>query len=357
MNGAKDYFHQIQLAVFFVCSLAVFGTLHYLSNYIDDRDVSDYLVSLRSEKQVGCLSFYEKKNDILVLGDSHSYTAIDFFKLSDLAGTTKISSCTMGGLYFDSLVELMEKLPSFKSLPTNIIYGLSLRQFTTGSDREKQVKEHGRLISMMGMNAQNVFLKIKENLEALVKQFALGASLVTVRQKSLDYWQPIFSAMNATDVNDVFEQLHHPAKENWRKYIKQLKFLDSNQSNIQRFCDVIQKNNINLFLVDLPESPYVQKMYRPEDLQTYAQIIQQLSVCAKKVVRFSHEQWGIDGRFFLNRDLNTKFDFKELHRGLDKTPADRKALAFDLDHPNLLGAQIITQKMFEEIKTELKYAF
>lgn len=343
--------------MFFVCSFAVFLFLQFLSDQVDKRDVSEYLVSLRSEKQVGCLSFYERKNDILVLGDSHSYTAIDFYKLSQLTGTTKISSCTMGGLYFDSLVELVERLPKLESLPTNIIFGLSLRQFTTGSDRELQLKEHGRLFAMMGTNIQNVFLKIKKNIELSSKDFLAGSSLSDARQKDLDYWKPVFDRFDSKKVDEIFEKLHHPAKENWQKYMLQLQFLGSNQGNIKRFCDVIRKNNINLMLVDLPESPYLQKMYKPKDLEQYTEIIQMLSACAKKVVRLSNEAWGIDGRHFLNRNLTRNWDFEELYHKLDQTPVERKAVAFDLDHPNLLGAQVITDQIFQQIKEELKYAF
>lgn len=357
MNWAKNYFHLIQILVFFGCSFAVFGVFQYLSNHIDDRDVKDYLVSLRENSTVGCLSFYEKKNDILVVGDSHSYAALDFYKLSELTKTTKISSCTMGGLYFDSLVELIEKLPSFESLPTNIIFGLSLRQFTTGSDRELQLKEHGKLIGTMGTNAQNVFLKIKKNLEILAKESVSRTSLVDKRTEDLEYWQPALSHLSPENVEKLFDQLHHSAKDNWQKFMLQLKFLETNDSNIKRFCDVIQKNNINLFLVDLPESPHLQKMYRPEDLKAYDQVIQQLSSCSKKVVRMSLQEWGIDGRHFLNRSLNRKFDFTELSKKLDQAPAESKALAFDLDHPNLVGAQIITEKMYQQIQGDLKYAF
>lgn len=353
----KGYFHQIQIVVFFASSFAVFLFLQFLSGQVEKKDVADYLVSLRSEKQVGCLSFYERQNDILVLGDSHSYTAIDFYKLSQLTGTTKISSCTMGGLYFDSLVELVEKLPQFESLPTNIIFGLSLRQFTTGSDRESQLKEHGKLIGVMGTSAQNIFLKIKKNIDILSKDFLAGSSLSEARQKDLDYWQPIFGQLDSKKVDLVFEKLHHPAKDNWQKYMLQLKFLESNDNNIKRFCEVIQKHKINLMLVDLPESPYLQKMYKPEDLQRYDEIIQRLATCASKVVRLSSEAWGIDGRHFLNRNLTRNWDFEQLHQQLDQAPADRKAAAFDLDHPNLLGAQVITDKMFQQIKQELKYAF
>lgn len=357
VNRCKSYFHQIQICIFFVCSFAVFGSFHLLSNHVEDQDVAEYLVSLRENSTAGCLSFYERKNDILVIGDSHSYTSLDFYKLSQLAGTIKISSCTMGGLYFDSLVELLEKLPKFHSIPTNIIFGLSLRQFTTGSDRESQLKEHGRLIAAMDTSAQNVFMKMKKNLEAFVKGLMRQSSLAGIRQKDLDYWQSRLSDLAPEKVELVFERLHHPTKDNWKKFMLQLKFLETNESNINRFCDIIQKNNINLFLVDLPESPYLQKMYKSEDLESYDRVIQQLSVCSKKVVRLSLAEWGIDGRHFLNRSLNHKFNFDELYQKLNQNPFERKVLAFDLDHPNLIGAQIITEKLFQQIQEELKYAF
>jgi hypothetical protein len=357
VNLVKNYFHQILIAVFFASSFAVFGVFQYLSNDIDDRDVGDYLVSLRENSTVGCLSFYERKNDILVVGDSHSYAALDFYKLSELTKTTKISSCTMGGLYFDSLVELIEKLPSFQSLPTNIIFGLSLRQFTTGSDRESQLKEHGKLIGSMGTNAQNVFLKIKKNLEIEIKAFFTHTSLIDGRSRDLNYWGPYLTQLDPKSVEKVFELLHHAAKDNWQKFMQQLKFLGTNESNIQRFCNVIQKNNINLFLVDLPESPYLQKMYRPEDLQNYSKVIEGLSACSKKVIRMSLQEWGVDGRHFLNRSFNKKFNFKELSEKLDRASLESRVYAFDLDHPNLIGAQIITEKMYEKIREDLKYAF
>lgn len=353
----KSYFHQIQIFVFFVCSFAVFGFFQFLSGQVEKRDVAEYLISLHSEKQVGCLSFYERQNDILVLGDSHSYTAIDFYKLSQLTGTTKISSCTLGGLYFDSLVKLVEKIPNFDSVPTNIIFGLSLRQFTTGADRESQLKEHSKLIDAMGPSIQSVFLKIKKNIETLAKELVMRTTLKAQRQADLDYWTSVLSELDASKVDYVFDRLHHVAKENWQKYMLQLKFLESNEANIKRFCGIIQKNNINLLLVDLPESPHLQKMYKPKDLQTYAEIVEKLSVCAKKIVRLNHQEWDIDGRYFLNRNLSRIWDFTELYRDLDLTPADRKVLAFDLDHPNLIGAQIITDKMYQQIKSELKYAF
>lgn len=357
MSWLKTYFHQIQLGVFFVFSFAIFFVFKGLSDYVEQRDSGEYLVSLRENSTTGCLSFYERQNNILVIGDSHSYAGFDFYKLSQLTGTSKISTCTMGGLYFDSLVELIERIPKLEAVPANIIFGLSLRQFTTGSDRGNQLKEHSKLIEAMGSSPQNVFLKIKTNLNSLIFQSPVAKSLVEGRQSDLKYWQSTFDKIDLRKVDFVFDRIHHPAKDNWQKYMQQLSFLKENKKNIDRFCDVIRKNNINLFLVDLPESPYLQGMYKLSDLNQYQEVMRSLSACAKKIVRMSNKEWGIDGRSFLNRSLSQNWNFEELYADLDKTPTERKNLAFDLDHPNLVGAQVITEKLYNEIKSDLKYAF
>lgn len=357
MSGTQNGFHLKLIIIFFVSSFAIFGLLKSISDHVDERDISDYLISLRENSTAGCLSFYERDSNILVVGDSHTYAGFDFYKFSQLAGTSKISACMMGGLYFDSLVDLIEKLPQFESIPGNIVFGLSLRQFTTGSDRESQLQEHGKLIHSMGISLQNIFLKIKKNLDFFLKDSLKRGSLELEREQDLNKWQPVLAGLDVKKVDYVFNHLNHGSKDSWKKYLAQLQFLDSNDANILRFCEVIKKNDIRLFLVDIPESPYLQSLYKASDITKYSEIIQKLSQCSKKVVRLTNDEWGLDNRHFLNRSLSSKWDFEQLYSKLDHTPADQKILAFDLDHLNLVGAQIVTDKTFNQIKDDLKHAF
>ena len=349
--------HKILIAVFIISTAVIFLSFQYVSNKIADIDRSDYLVSLRENSTVGCSSFNQLKNDILVIGDSHAYAGIDFYRLKELTGSQKISSCTMGGLYFETLIELLKKIEAGGNYPTNIIYGLSLRQFTTGSDKEQQIAEHHKLINSIGYIDRNAFLNIKTNFLNYFDDEHIKHVLVNERSNLLAYWVPLINNLDKNEVNRVFEELDHSAKHNWRKYLNQLKFINENKSNIERFCKLINKIETNLFLVDIPESPFLQRQYKSAEIEDYKNVIAMLNQCSKKVVKLTNEEWGIEARHFLNRSLNKSFNFDEIVTLTNKAPDLQRSIAFDLDHINLVGAQIVTEKIYNEIKSDLKYAF
>ncbi len=357
MKLSERYFVQIQISVFFATSALIFGFLLILSHFAATGGQANYLVSLYGNSTAGCSSFNSRQNNILVLGDSHAYVAFDFYKLSQLTGTEKISSCTMGGLYFETLTELVEGLVQKKNFPANLIYGLSLRQFTSGQDQLKQMAEHRRLMIEALTPNLSPFFKIKKNVELSFRNILPQFSLVNERDRQISYWQPVFSNLPSHKVEEVYEKLDHPTKDNWQKYFQQLKFLKMTGVNVDRFCHAIRGMGTKLFLVDIPESPFLQSQYTQQQRLDYEKVIAGLSQCAAKVVRLSSKEWGLDGRFFLNRGLKKRWNFDELYAQLNQAPADLKLNAFDLDHMNLVGAQIFTEKVYQEIKDELKYAF
>jgi hypothetical protein len=349
--------HKILIAVFILSTAVVFSALYSISNFIFEKNRPNHLVSLREISTLACLSISRKQNDIVVFGDSHSYAAIDFYKLKELAGTEKISSCSMGGLYFETLIELLETLRSSSNHPKNIIYGLSLRQFTTGTDRQQQIIEHQKMISSAGDISKNIFLSIKNNIIGYFDKKDTDNILIQQRSNLLSRWTPLINSLDKYSVDQLFEKLDHSAKQNWNKYLQQLKFIESNNASIDKFCYLIKKSNANLFLVDIPESPYLQNQYKLSDVEEYKKIITKLSQCSKKVIQLTNEQWGVDSRHFLNRSLKPVFNFEELLKLNNQAPDALKSIAFDLDHINLVGAQIVTEKIYNEIKSEIEHAF
>ena len=299
MKKIKRDLHLNLLILFLIFSAIVLAFFYVLSNRITEVDRSEYLISLRENSTVGCLSFSQLRNNILVIGDSHAYAGLDFYKLAQLTGTQKISSCTMGGLYFETLIELLGKIESAPTKPKNIIFGLSLRQFTSGSDKEKQMAEHHTLINSAKPINRNLFLNIKNNFETYFTPEE-SKMLLKERNQQVSYWGPVFNALKAESVELLFDKLDHPGKYAWRKYFSQLKFLDSNKVNIEKFCTSINKIQANLFLVDLPESPYLESQYKKEDIEQYQLVIAELSKCSKGLVKMSRQEWGIESRHFLN---------------------------------------------------------
>lgn len=350
----KKYFSIICLLAFILISVLAVNLLVSISE--KNINKSEYLISLRESSTVGCSSFWERNNDILVIGDSHSYAAFDYYHLAQLVGTNKISSCTMGGLYFETLNYMLKKIASQRNTPKIIIYGASLRQFTNGSDKEQQIAEHYKLLTDGYQFSRLPFAEIRKYIEGLFQSRPNG-DLVEQRSSNIKKWAPIISRLDQTELNSVFDSVSNQSKEVWLKYLAQLKFQDDLNEQLTEFCRIVTDNKLKMIIVDIPESPYLSKLYSASQQATYSDILKHLSACSLKTVIFNNSEWGITNAHFINRDLDDNWNFNEIKRKGNELEAKLKNNVYNLDHMNLIGSQLFTEKLNQSIRDELKNAF
>ena len=105
-------------------------------------DVTDYLANLRERTEFGCRTFLDRRPDILLLGDSHTYSAYDFNALRIAWRTDSISTCALGGFYAESFFIIADYMRRNGYFPKLLVLNTSPREFVDGRDKAAALSVH-----------------------------------------------------------------------------------------------------------------------------------------------------------------------------------------------------------------------
>ena len=308
----------------------------------------DYLSNLRENTTFGCKTFLARKADILVLGDSHAFAGIDFNTLANGLKTESLSACPVGAFYIETfpliqnLIEKNEGQTHY--VPKVIILGTSPRQFI--DDKLKYFFFGVQRDYLEQQFTIRDFLKGIKKTGLQFEELTTDKTFVT-QNKNLAFHGPKIEGMTPQSASNYIETFPGKGTEYWRDFIEHSKFTDGIQEKIQKVCVFVKKKHIALFVVDIPESPFLEKMEAPTIRKKYLEILNQFSSCAKIVVE-PPSYYGIDDRHFFNRYLDEKFDYNTV-----KDLKHVESKDYDLDHMNLVGAHRFTKKFSAILEPEI----
>ena len=347
-----------------VISIALAGcaTLAYVDAFalklFPPRLRQDYLASLRENSEIGCSTVGFNEPDALFLGDSHSYAAWNFVELEKQLSPLKISACAMGGLYVETATDILESLDSEKQgWPRFVVYGVSARQFIVGKNKPEQLQEHRKVLAQIGwgkvFSGKADLGRAFEILKAVLHGRELSEWQSAARQAEiLKVNEPLIGKVDESDAGGLFDGIENRSKSSWREFLAQARITDESIQQAKAFCDVVRKKKIQLTIVDLPESPFLESQYRPELRAKYAEVWGELSKCSTHALQIAPNQHLLGNRHFMNRPMDPDFPYSKLSRLEDlksKTEAYRNGL-FDLDHLNLVGATLFTRTLGPKLK-------
>lgn len=328
-----------------VCAVVV--TLISFGRHFQDSAAVDYFATLRESSEAGCQSFFARKPEVFILGDSHSYTAWAFEKVADFFHTPRLSSCTMGGLYFSSGALILESMFKKRLFPKVVIYGASLRQFVIGKNKGKQLQAHRQLMdeASKSLGDSMNFLSTSKALIRFAGRKVLGARGATMSAlrspaEKLDAaFQAHVDAIEKLPEDVVAQRMRenpHDGSKLWKEFMTNLRFDPNEIEKIHEVCGWIKNSSTRLVVVPVPESPFLEATYPPEALKQYDEILKRFSECATVVRDDRH--FGIGNRHFVNRKLSPRFSYN--HWTSD----------YDLDHMNLVGARRFTARVLEHLR-------
>lgn len=327
------------LLAFFLTAIVVSASLIAAGQYSLRANTDNYLASLRESSSFGCATAGLTQSELFFIGDSHSYAGWNFNNVSQLTGTPNISACMMGALYLETLPAIMQKFRENNGYPKKIVYGTSIWQFTNRKGKEAQLAQHTNLLntfrSRYNLASARDMIKLaykwKEHPET-----SPGKAL----QRTLSTHFIKVESTRESSATGLIEKESTESKLIWKENQKSIVFEANIKEKIDAFCKLINREGIDLYVIDLPESPYMMANYKKEDLRTYEQILQQFRQCSQNIVMSDAASYGLGNRHFINRSMMDSFPYESLPDG---TSGISLPYLYDIDHMNLIGATKFTQ--------------
>ncbi|MBI2602103.1 MAG: hypothetical protein HYW48_03520 [Deltaproteobacteria bacterium] len=310
----------------------------------------DYLANLRHSSVFGCRTFLGRKPSLLVLGDSHNYAAWDYNLLQRGFPNDVISSCTMGGWYLETLFLIFDLMDQKKFYPKKIIYGASPRQFAQMEDKEEALsvhKEYLRNEYSAKDFAKDLFVHIKTK----QKPTLLHTSFLNEENGIRDNESGILG-LDSANVANYFEKYPTKAQNEWRRVIEKWVFTSDLKQKISKICHFVKTHSLDLVVVHIPESPYLESLYGDSIWNEYNSTLEQFKKCGQ-VIAERASKWEIDNRFFVNRTMDPNFPYHDISNANPISSDDTANYSYDLDHLNFIGAKVFTRNflMFNKIGT------
>ncbi|MGE3609147.1 MAG: hypothetical protein AB7I27_06130 [Bacteriovoracaceae bacterium] len=306
---------------------------------IQKIDEKAYVSFLNSTNAEPCTYLRYRSTEWLIVGDSHNYAGWDFPSLAEGLGTNKLGSCIFGGFYVETLEILLDYWEKYKIHPKNIILGTSPRIFSETTSKTQSFKEHEK-----ALNRDVDFISHKDFLKNLIR----GKGFFEPVSKPNENHYNLITEMDDSKVDKYFETFKNKSYENWLKYIQAWQSSQNVTHVSGKICGWIKKYNINLYLVHIPESPFLTGMYTPEILKSYRENVAQFSRCSNQIFGPEQTQLMARNKFFINRWLDDSFPYASIYNANPVFDFQ----VYDLDHMNPVGAKVFTNDFLKKIKLE-----
>lgn len=329
-----------------------------------DPPIADYLATLRESSVPGCSSFGLRKPSLLVVGDSHSYAGWNFNVAAEKLGRDDIGACTLSGFRMKTWSLLMPRLERDHAIPRVIVFGASPLQFYPATNHEdEQLAMHEKVLRGRAVD-QFWELELGTGL-----RWVLGNVRNTVfhkmhpykypqLEKTLKLHQPLVEGISEARIPKVLAEYPVPSRIHVPERLAEE--VPAAYPEIERLiadlCAFVKKNDVSLYVLALPESPFLTERYTPAQQQYFESNLAQLSKCATAVIHEPAESYGLGNRHYVNRLMFDNYPYDLFHDDAPLPPPDSVAnqsyfdnYFFDLDHLNLVGATKITPLLVQKL--------
>lgn len=303
---------------------------------------SDYLSNLRDSSLFGCHSFLDMKPEWLIVGDSHSYAAWNYNELSKILDNTSISSCTVGGFYLETFNMILKLMDENQYYPKKLIYGASVRQFSYSEFKHKQQEVHEAYIEQK--------YTLKEFLFGIITHLRTGKKkniLHTTHEEQISKYELHKSRIESItrEEADLYIKSYPSGPyEKWRNKIKKHSFTKDLDNMIQDICKVVNEKDIELYVINIPISPRLERMYGEEIMKQYFDYINKFQACSSKIIIKTAEYYKIENSHYFNRSMDDQFPYEQIKANKEIIGETDQWDAYDLNHLNAIGAFLFTEK-------------
>lgn len=326
------------------CVAVLFAGVYLLGQSIQLTDTitpENYLAKLQQIDTFGCKNSVRIDPEILVMGDSHSHTGIDFNLLSQGFGTQKIGTCSLGSMYVESILFALRRYEAMGKLPKKIIYGMSARSFWNEQIKKKMLFSHKSQFNALG--SWDLLFSIKNIFEYFHPTD--GEEYKTV-QRVLREYTPLVEAMDEQRVWEALRRSAPTARRMiaWQRKIDHAEFVDGAEDIVREIGELVRRNNVELYVVAIPESPWLETRYPEWIRKRYVELLEGFKPYARGVYMYTAEDAGLGNRYYINRFFKPGYDYAKWNEPGYVEPED-----FDPDHLNSVGAVRFTRFMMADV--------
>lgn len=301
-------------------------------------DESSYLASMRAP-EMGCRTVWMRKPELLILGDSHSYAAWDFSALEH-STRLRVGSCALGGLYLESLPALMDTVFRPGVRPSVIVLGLSPRMFWESPTKAEQISFHTLLFGKLSSQPAPYLLSRLLGYPLPFEDEAERATKESPRIEQLD--EAAIAARLAASESNL------PTLVAWRERLARPTYSGAAGRIAPLICERVRAFGARLWLIHIPESPYLETKYPAGVLEKYRKEVNEFNSCASRVALNNAIDYGLGNRHYVNRELDPTLDLSAWDRQGPMTDSRY----FDADHMNPIGARVFTMSLLKKLQLE-----
>lgn len=332
------------VAALLVAAACVVASIFFVGMAIDLDDTispQNYLAKLNDRDTYGCKNSIRVDPDVLIFGDSHAYTGLNFNILAQEFGTQKIATCTLGSMFVESVLFALQHYESLGELPRNIIYATSTRAFW--EERKKQEMLFSHKAQIRAIDSGDLIFSL-QNLFAYLSRRDKGEYRDALQK--LETHTPLIEAVDEDllwsalrDSEAVISGLNI-----WKRRIAEAEFTPDAEKVIREIGELVERNNLNLYVIALPESPWLEREYPAWIRERYHELLRSFEPYAKEVLIYTAAEAGLGNRHFINRSLSGGYDYSKWRSEVFQDDGD-----FDADHMGGVGAVIFTRKVARDI--------
>ena len=280
------------------------------------------------------IDFKIKNLDIILIGDSHTYSGINLEILNEKSNDL-ILICSLPSINFKNNIVLFDKLNQ-KYNPNKIFIGLSAFQFLT-ADNDKEKRRKNRFSDLIKENSYSFqFHSLKKIVQHFInpvseQKIALNQIDFIKKQKATFFDNFNSSIKNQTD--NVLKRRYNTYNMNDRK----------NYKLIESVCSNYKKYRKKIIFLDIPTPDYFNKNFI--FYNSYKNYVKKISRCFRVVKSDEIKELNKKKYFF---DRYSKFK--------EKNPNNEflNYNLYDISHLNYAGAYIYTDFIFNKFKKDIK---
>jgi hypothetical protein len=323
------------LLTFFIIFLPIVLALSQIQLFIGDYVFTqidaegDYLESLKNNTEFGCSTLLVREPELLLIGNSGSYTYWDMRQLQSMTGL-KVGGCMIGGASIETIELILGLVERLDRPPKHIILGASIHSFlkpknyVLAMDNQKQFILNAHFPYQFLLKMAWKKLRAENNYPFLMRDIdraiMIHRNLLVASEEAIE---KLIKTQKNSILNTAIKMNTLEHFDNFSKYY------------VDRICSKIKSINTKLWVINIPTSPMIEAVYENDLLQYYKTSLSNFDECAEKIITFDSSYYGLKNLYYVNRFLN-KYPYENWRSGHDIDPL------IDVDHPNPFGAEKFT---------------
>jgi hypothetical protein len=351
-----------------------FYALTYIAQSISPEsflsvESGEFYANLRSSG-VGCRNLPWKNSEVLIIGDSHTYSGLNFNLISKSWNNHDLSVCTIGGLNMKAIPLILKKIRKKKFIPKVVIYGASIFQFADRNNSHRALLKQKNVINQKG----NIKLLLKSGIKKImglpigvysesmeIDRLKKNKKFVQGSLPQLKFFDPNSNIANGSvfegqakglsseQVARYMNKFPNSSMKEWKSGMSELKIFspDLISRQVNKICSLIKYKDAKFYVVDIPVSPLARSMISPELLKTYIERIKIFESCADKILFPDTRSLGLGNQHFINRYMDGNFPYHNIN---EEKLIPHPFNDYDLDHMNLVGAELFSKFIVRSLR-------